>query len=74
MSDQQSPTTELTSAADRAFWKIVDAAKAANVEYSCLSWGGFNLLGDHDSIGEVRRLMACEARLMALEARINGKQ
>lgn len=44
---------------------------AARVEYSALSWNGFNLVGDAKSIAEVKRLIGVEARVNALEQRLS---
>lgn len=51
---------------------LYDIAHQQNVEVSALSWDGFNIMGDHLSIREVTRLMACEDRLVALENRIRA--
>jgi hypothetical protein len=48
-------------------------AHEQNMEVSALSWNGFNLMGDRRSIEEVQRLMSCEARMKALEERLNGR-
>ena len=45
---------------------ILEVAKQMNADISVISWGGFNLAGDRESIGEVCRLMHQESRLHAL--------
>lgn len=48
--------------------KIHDALTAAGLEYSALSWGGFNLFGDEKSIEEAKRLLHnSDSRMPALE-------
>ena len=37
--------------------KFHDALTTANIEYSGLSWGGFNLFGNRKSINEAMRLL-----------------
>lgn len=41
---------------------------------SCLSWGGFNLMGDEKSISEAQRLLNRNGRLDAIEHMIASKQ
>lgn len=50
--------------------KILDALSKEDVEYTGMSWGGFNLFGDDKSIKEVRRLVNVEARVESLEKRL----
>src|SRR3954468_7585737 len=45
-------------------------ARLDGLQFSALSWNGFNLFGDSKSIEEVRRLMFQEARANALEQRL----
>jgi len=51
---------------------VFQAAKELNAEISGMSWNGFNLFGDRRSIRELERLMNCEARMLALEIRLDG--
>ncbi len=46
---------------------LYEAAHKLGVEVSAMSWGGFNLVGDAASVRELQRLIACEARMRALE-------
>lgn len=39
-------------------------------DMSGVSWGGFNLFGDRNSIDEVQRLLRTEARVNALQDRL----
>jgi hypothetical protein len=36
---------------------MYEALQVKNKEFDSISWGGFNLFGDHKSIQEVRRLL-----------------
>jgi hypothetical protein len=54
-------------------YSLYRIAHEQNFGVSALSWNGFNLMGDRRSIDEVRRLMFCEARMKALEERLNAK-
>lgn len=47
-----------------------DALKAAGVEYAALSWGGFDLYGDHKSIQEARRFLHEAGTVPALRERL----
>lgn len=47
-----------------ALW---DAVSKAGVDASAVSWGGFNVFGDAESIAEVQRLMHCEDRMKWFE-------
>lgn len=47
--------------------EVHGALKASGLEYSALSWGGFNIFGDGASIQEVTRLIHVEGRAKALE-------
>ncbi len=60
--------------------RIADALLAANVPYSGMSWGGFNLFGDDKSIKELRRLQHAAGtaetfreEVIRLRALTNGK-
>lgn len=54
--------------------KIWDIAKKLDMEYSAMSWGGFDLLGDRKSINEVSRLQHCEDRMKALEVIVKDER
>lgn len=43
---------------------------ASGMEYSALSWSGFELFGNRKSIDEVHRLIGVEARVKELEERL----
>lgn len=46
--------------------KIHNSLSKENIEYSAISWNGFNIVGDEKSIKEVKRLMheaGCAASL-----------
>ncbi len=47
--------------------KFVDALTAAGIDYSGLSWSGFNVFGDRPSVEEVKRLTHGTTRISQLE-------
>jgi hypothetical protein len=55
---------------------MTDASKThfaltnAGLEYSAMSWGGFNLFGDRKSIDEAKRLLHAAGTVEALKDRI----
>lgn len=52
---------------------IHNALKEANIEYSAMSWNGFNLFGDEKSIAEAHRLLHnSDSRLPAIEQLLNA--
>lgn len=50
--------------------KFHDAFQAANIEYSGMSWDGFNLFGDRRSIDEARRLRHEAEKVSALQTQL----
>lgn len=46
------------------------ALAAADIEYSGLSWGGFNIFGDRKSIEEVKRLQHLADTVPHLQAEL----
>lgn len=60
---------ETTDDMHRRLW---DAATATGLEFAALSWGGFNIIGDRQSIDEVRRLFNADALVDALRARLKA--
>lgn len=48
--DSSAPTHELSAVAMHA------ALSAANLSYSALSWNGFNVFGNDESVAEIKRL------------------
>lgn len=55
---------------DTAAHKFIDALNAANLEYSGLSWSGFNVFGDSKSIEKVKHLTQVENYVTALREEI----
>lgn len=50
-----------------------DALNAARLEYSAVSWNGFNLFGDKDSIAEATRILHAAGTVPVLRERLRDE-